>query len=163
MIRRGVLGDEEHLAVVHVRSWQIAYKDIFPSEFLENLDLDRRRDWWRAFLARGEWVAVAVADEVVGFCTASLSSEDESWGEVHTIYVDPDHWGEGHGRRLLRAGEGHLRDLGAKRALLWVLEDNQRARSFYEREGWTVGGPFRIEDIAGNQVSEVRYVTALRE
>ena len=71
--------------------------------------------------------------------------------------MHPDHWGEGHGRLLIRAGEDRLRRLGVRRAMLWVLEANHRARSFYEREGWTLGDPFRLEDIGGNQVGEVRY------
>ena len=47
MIRRGVPGDEEDLADVHITSWQVAYADIFPKGFLEDLDRVRRRDWWR--------------------------------------------------------------------------------------------------------------------
>lgn len=157
MIRRGVPGDEEDLADVHITSWQVAYADIFPKGFLEDLDRVRRRDWWRDFLARDEWVAVATTDRVVGFCTANLSRDDDTWGEIPSIYVHPDRWGEGHGRLLIRAGEDRLRWLGVRRAMLWVLEANHRARSFYEREGWTLGGPIRLEDIGGYQVGEVRY------
>lgn len=157
MIRLGALGDEVDLADVHITSWQVAYADMFPPEFLGSLDRGRRRAWWRDFLERGDWVAVAVAERVIGFCTASLSREDETWGEIPSIYVHPDHWGEGHGRSLIRAGQERLRQLGVTRAMLWVLEANKSARSFYEREGWVVGGPVRLEDIGGHQVGEVRY------
>lgn len=157
MIRRGAPGDEADLADLHIASWQVAYADIFPREFLGSLDRGRRRVWWRVFLERGDWVAVAVADKVVGFCTASLSQEDETWGEIPSIYVHPDHWGAGHGRSLIRAGQDRLRQLGVSRAMLWVLEANKNARSFYEREGWVLGGPVRLEDIGGHQVGEVRY------
>jgi CTP:molybdopterin cytidylyltransferase MocA len=58
---------------------------------------------------------------------------------------------------LLDAGAATLRDEGFDRGLLWVLEANTRARRFYERQGWRVGKPIRVEDIGGNQVTEVRY------
>ena len=42
-------------------------------------------------------------------------------------------------------------------AVLWVAEENPRARSFYERYGWIVG-PSRIAEVApGATVTEVLY------
>lgn len=163
MIRQAVLGDEDDLADVHVTTWQVAYAEIFPDGFLASLDRERRVIWWRQYLERGDWAAVAVVDRVVGFCVADASRDDDTWGEVFSIYVHPDHWDGGHGARLLRAGEQRLRDLGFSHAMLWVLEENFRARSFYERQGWTLGRPFRLEQIGGTQVAEVRYETDLRE
>lgn len=161
MIRLGKLGDEAELADVHVRSWQTAYSGILPEEFLKSLDRSRRENWWRDFIEGGGTVHVAVSgDGVVGFCHAD-GSDDNGWGEVYAIYVDPDHWGEGHGHGLLKAGQNRLRELGFRRALLWVLEDNVRGRLFYERQGWDLGRRFRLEDLGGTQVGEVRYETDL--
>lgn len=161
MIRAGIPGDEFDLADVHVAAWQRAYSGIFSDEYLGSLDRVRRQEWWGRFLERGELVHVAVIDRIVGFCIAHASRDDDSWGEISAIYVHPDHWGVGHGWRLLRAGEETLRDDGFSRGMLWVLEDNDRARAFYERAGWTRGRPFRLEEIGGTQVTELRYETAL--
>jgi RimJ/RimL family protein N-acetyltransferase len=38
-----------------------------------------------------------------------------------------------------------------------VLEDNPRARRFYEREGWSHDGGEREEEFLGVPISEVRY------
>jgi ribosomal protein S18 acetylase RimI-like enzyme len=46
-------------------------------------------------------------------------------------------------------------------ALLWVLENNQRARNFYEREGWSLDGVRAQEEIGGRSLSVVRYSRAL--
>ncbi|HET9258493.1 MAG TPA: GNAT family N-acetyltransferase [Acidimicrobiia bacterium] len=162
MIRHAVLGDEDDLADVHVTAWQVAYAGIFPREFLGALDRDRRANWWRGYLERGDWAAVSEVERVIGFCVANASRDDDSWGEIFSIYVHPGHWDGGHGADLLRAGERRLRELGFSRGMLWVLEDNLRARSFYERQGWVLATPFRIEEIGGVQVTEVRYETALR-
>jgi RimJ/RimL family protein N-acetyltransferase len=54
-----------------------------------------------------------------------------------------------------------LRTSGFDSASLWVLEDNPRARRFYEREGWTWDGGRREEEFLGVPVSEVSYRIAL--
>jgi ribosomal protein S18 acetylase RimI-like enzyme len=141
---------------VHVASWQHAYTGVLPGAFLRSLDRGQRERWWRRFIEQGARVHVIGEDRVQGFCHAG-PSEDDGWGEVFSIYVHPAHWGEGLGRTLLDAGAATLRDEGFDRGLLWVLEANTRARRFYERQGWRVGKPIRVEDIGGNQVTEVRY------
>ena len=156
MVRWATVDDAEDLADVHVSSWQEAYSGIFPAPFLDGLDRIERARWWRRFVAGGARVHVSELERVVGFCHAD-DSDDEGWGELYSIYVHPDHWGEGHGFELISAGESTLVAKGHERALLWVLETNDRGRSFYERQGWAVGRPIRIEEIGGVQVTEVRY------
>lgn len=159
MTRWAVPDDADALAEVHVETWRKAYEGIFSSEFLTGLDSDARARFWRRKLRSGALVNV-IGSPVIGFCLAG-DSDEEGWGEIFAIYVHPDHWGEGFGHRLLRAGERQLRDAGHGRALLWVLRDNGRARRFYERQGWRVGGKIRVEEIGGIQVNEVRYEIGL--
>lgn len=157
MIRWAEVGDAEGLADVHVLSWQKAYEHIFTEAFLTSLDRETRARWWVRFVEDGNRVHVA-EDEglVVGFCHAD-SSADDGWGEIFSIYVSPERWGHGHGHALLTAGESTLLAKGHERGLLWVLEGNERGRRFYERQGWTMGRPIRVEEIGGVQVTEVRY------
>lgn len=155
-VRLAVRGDEEAIADVHVASWQRAYAGIFTDEFLASLDSDRRAKWWADVIDGGAPVQVADDGGVVGFCFAG-SADDQGWGEIFAIYVHPSHWGLGHGHKLISAACEWLGDNGHERALLWVLEDNSRGRRFYERQGWTLGKPWRVEEIGGTQVVEVRY------
>lgn len=156
LVRWAALEDAPDLADVHVASWQKAYAGIFPETFLDGLDREARSRWWRRHIAEGARVLVSESDRVVGFCSLG-PSDDEGWGEIFAIYVHPDHWDEGHGYRLLEAGETALRELDHQRALLWVLETNERGRRFYERQGWVAGKPVRLEEIGGVQVTELRY------
>lgn len=157
MIRAAVSQDADRLAEVHVSSWQRAYRGTFPDRFLENLDPDRRKKFFRERIGSGEVVLVAESEgEIVAFCWPAPSSED-GCGEILSIYAHPDHWGRGHGRALLEAAENHLRDQGFERALLWVLDTNHRAREFYERQGWSVGSGMKLEEIGGVRITEVRY------
>jgi ribosomal protein S18 acetylase RimI-like enzyme len=156
-IRRAVPDDAGRLARVHVETWREAYRGILPGNYLDSLSVAPRVGWWKRYVGNDAVVHVAEVDAaVVGFCSVGASDLD-GWGEVFALYVHPTEWGEGHGRRLIEAGEVSLRDAGFTRALLWVLERNDRARSFYERQGWRMGKPFRVEEIGGAQVSEVRY------
>ena len=38
-----------------------------------------------------------------------------------------------------------------------MLEDNPRARRFYEREGWDIDGARTEDEFLGVRVAEVRY------
>jgi GNAT superfamily N-acetyltransferase len=162
MIRSAEPEDAPDLARVHVTSWQAAYKGLVNQGFLDSLDVESRTAWWDRALAReANLVSVGEIDGTVeGFCLAGTSG-DAGWGEVFAIYVAPDHWGTGLGKGLLEAGEGGLFSAGHERALLWVLDGNARARAFYQRRGWAIGKPIRIENIGGTDLTEVRYEKSL--
>jgi hypothetical protein len=43
-------------------------------------------------------------------------------------------------------------------AVLWVAEENPRARRFYEHGGWALDGGRKVDEVApGALVAEVRY------
>ncbi len=98
---------------------------------------------------------------VVGFAAVGRTNDGEGDGELFALYVHPDHWDEGVGRALIEAGEERLRELGHRRAHLWVLDDNPRARRFYELAGWSADGTERVVELFGITLPEVRYVKAL--
>jgi GNAT superfamily N-acetyltransferase len=157
-IREAEVDDAEGLARVNVTSWQAAYPGLIDQAFLDSLDIrDRTQSWDRVLRqSRG---TVLVAEEggiIVGFCAVGPAI-DVDWGEVFAIYVDPGRWGAGLGRDLLGVGERTLAEAGFWRAMLWVLGGNARARAFYERQGWSLGKPIRVEYIGGSDVNEVRY------
>jgi len=162
MIRKAVLGDAGDLARVHVTSWQSAYRGLVDQSFLDGLDVVARTAWWERALGRQTNLVFVgeVEGRVEGFCLAG-SASDEGWGEVFAIYVTPTSWGTGLGRGLIDAGEVALAAAGWERAMLWVLEGNSRARAFYERQGWMLGKPIRIESIGGSDLTEVRYEKSL--
>ena len=162
-VRRARVDDAAGIAGVHVETWRAAYNKVFPADFLDSLQVEERRGVWENLINRGSDVHVSVDEVVTGFCSVGPARGEEDWGELYAIYVHPDRWGSTDGFELLRAAEDQLRASGFKRALLWVLRDNPRARSFYERNGWTLAKPFRVEEIGGVQVTECRYEKDLRE
>jgi ribosomal protein S18 acetylase RimI-like enzyme len=93
---------------------------------------------------------------VVGFASCGESRDAAGEGELYAIYALPKAWGSGTGPTLMTAALTALRANGFGTASLWVLEDNPRARRFYEREGWTQAGR-REEEVLGIQITEVGY------
>jgi GNAT superfamily N-acetyltransferase len=162
LIREAQIEDARGVAQVNVASWQAAYPGLIDQTFLDSLDVDGRTESWQRILHQRRGRVLVAEDEgsVIGFCAVGPAIDDD-WGEVFAIYVDPQHWGHGVGRDLLVAAEHSLSEAGVPRALLWVLEGNDRARVFYERQGWAPGKPIRIEAIGGSDVTEVRYEKAL--
>ena len=157
-IRRASVADAAGIASVHVRTWQAAYAHIFGSERLAQLDVRRRVEGWTRVLADGEPVFVADDDgRVVAFVSVGACGELEGVGELYAIYALPEAWGSGAGAGLMRAAVEQLGADGYREAILWVLEDNPRARRFYEREGWYADGGRKEDDFFRVPVTEVRY------
>jgi GNAT superfamily N-acetyltransferase len=164
VIRPATPADAEGIARVHVRTWQQAYAHVFPADELEAISLERRIDYWRPVLAGSTGVLVTeVGGEVAGFASVGScrDADGEGVGELFAIYVDPAHWGTGIGRDLGIAADDALRGLGFDEATLWVLEDNPRARRFYEAGGWRLDGGRRTGTHLGVETVEVRYRKAL--
>ncbi|MBV8259274.1 MAG: GNAT family N-acetyltransferase [Actinobacteria bacterium] len=160
-VRPARVEDAAALAEIHVRTWQAAYEHVFGAERLATIDLERRVGQWQRWLAEPQphWRVFAAAEDerVVGFSWLGESRTAADEGELYAIYVLPESWGSGPGPALMAATLEALREDGFRGALLWVLEDNPRARRFYEREGWTTDGTRREEEFLGVEVAEVRY------
>jgi ribosomal protein S18 acetylase RimI-like enzyme len=141
---------------VHVRTWQAAYEHVFGAERLATRS--PAVELWEGVLARGRSDVHVVDDEgVVGFVSTGESRDDDADAELYAIYVLPSAWGTGAGTALMRAGLDAMRGRFSGEAVLWVLEDNPRARGFYDRERWALDGARREEEWLGVTVAEVRY------
>ena len=158
-VRPATVGDAEAIARVHTRGWHVGYADVFPVGRLSEWQSDAER--WRARLAhRTPRAAAFVAErggKVVGFATCGPNRDEAGVGELYAIYVDPEAWGSGIGHALLSRAEEAMLEAGFAEATLWVLEDNPRARRFYERAGWHDDGGRQQERFLETDVTEVRY------
>ncbi len=162
-IRRARLGDAAAIAEVHVRTWQSAYEHVFGAEQLATLDLTARTRRWEGWLGEGEnaFVAEDAGGRVVAFAWVGASGNVDGEGELYAIYALPEAWGSSAGSELMRAAFAALREAGFAEAILWVLEDNPRARRFYEREGWSLDGGRREGEHLGVATRELRYRIAV--
>ncbi|HVE98706.1 MAG TPA: GNAT family N-acetyltransferase [Mycobacteriales bacterium] len=163
-IRALQVDDADALARMHVGVWRAAYGHLLPAAALDGVDLADSAQRWRRS-ARGEVEpprSVLVADDdgtIVGFVAFGAPREDvpPGTGEVLALYVVEPRWGSDLGHRLLAAARRSLRESGYDRLYLWVLEDNPRARGFYERAGLTYDGTRKMIDFLGCDLPELRY------
>jgi GNAT superfamily N-acetyltransferase len=161
-IRDAEPGDAHAIAVVHVRTWQDAYRGIVPDDYLDALDVDERERRWREGISAPEGpIRVAeVEGDVVGWAcygpTRDTDTDRRRTGELYGIYVLYGHWGTGVGPALMDDALAWLRDRYPV-STLWTLEDNARARRFYERCGWRFDGATKDDDRETFVLREVRY------
>ena len=80
--------------------------------------------------------------------------------ELYALYVAPAWWSTGAGRDLMRRVLDETQAGGYPRIILWVLEQNARARQFYERSGFRLDGRSYRPDWLGG-VTEVCYTRDL--
>jgi ribosomal protein S18 acetylase RimI-like enzyme len=169
VIRKATVEDACGIASVHVRSWQVAYRGHMPDDFLQGLDVEKRTNMWRALTQDSDKIIFVAEDSdgsVVGFSALGHSRDADAnpdTAEVSAIYVHPDKWGKGIGRTLLSTALGEVRKREFDQLTLWVLEVNQRARSFYESFGFMQDGAIKDDDQWKDfPVREVRYRLDLR-
>jgi len=79
----------------------------------------------------------------------------ELWG----LYVDHTMHNQGIGTQLIAFGEDRARACGYSEMVVWTLEENRHARTFYENRGYTSDGT--IVYIDKYKVNEVRYYKEL--
>jgi ribosomal protein S18 acetylase RimI-like enzyme len=171
-VRDATPDDAPAAAAVHIAAWQVTYAHVFPKAYLSGFKLDA---WTTGHLTninnsppRLSLVAVDEQIGVVGFLHGGPArvgrppSYDPGIGEVYAIYVHPDHWGAGAGRALMQQAVDRFAKDGRTEIRVWVLDDNPRARRFYERFGFEVDGATDsyVSDRGGpheTAVDEVRY------
>ncbi|MHB1234066.1 MAG: GNAT family N-acetyltransferase [Microbacteriaceae bacterium] len=139
--RSATAEDAATFTKVFMDCWLVSYGTIMPAELIERMTPERASQMWEKALTGGGDEHVAALDEdgllvgFIGYRTTSLYS-----GYISSLYVSPYAQGAGYGRLLLTQAEDELRAKGAKTARLWVFEQNEPSRRFYEKAGWMLDG-----------------------
>ena len=111
---------------------------------------------WREVLGDSE-VRVLVLDGAEGL--VAYLAHDRA--RVRHLAVRPASWHRGHARALLAEAVREIRAGGAT-PLLWVLEENTRARALYERLGWRRTGTQQVCEWSPHPV-ELEYALDRQE
>lgn len=145
------------IAKIYVESWKFAYEGIIPQDYLDRL----MPDIWVENLKKSERHSLIAIERgrYIGVASYSKSRMKEfaDWGEIISIYLFPEYIGKGCGKKLLTAALTELKKLGYYHVFLWVLEDNVRARAFYENMGFAYSGKFLDDNIGGKKLREIQY------
>jgi ribosomal protein S18 acetylase RimI-like enzyme len=191
VIRSASTVDAPQISAVMRDSWFAAYEGIIAHQVIDQVTAPdggarvrqsfRTRPWQRVIAAVARHPRPAAGTEaaphIVGY--ASFGPERDvlgtSWphprtaagtqgrvAELYALYVRPAWWSTGTGRALMDHVLARVSSAGYRCITLWVLEDNARARRFYERAGFAPDDARHVlGDLGG--ITEIRYRRALRE
>ena len=149
--------DRKAVSRIYEESWRYAYRGIIPQDYLDAIPEGK---WIRTLDIPG-WDNLICEENGQFIGTGTISRSRWDWypdaGEVISIYLLPEYIGKGYGRKLMTALTDELEKRGYQEIFLWVLEENSRARAFYEKQGFV-----RTEDtmegvIGGKTLREIRY------
>src|SRR5580658_4370775 len=113
----------------------------------------READWleedWRSAIQQARWVVARTAHGVVGVARSSQDPESPERRYIGAVWVAPEFRRLGVGRRLVRWLIDRERKSGIREILLWVIDSNVYARSFYFRMGFRSTG--RVQPVPGGE------------
>lgn len=156
---RRIRQNDDRLAIsnIYEESWKYAYRDIIPQSYLDSIP---RGNWASKLDREGVLSLVLIEDNTLigttSYCK-SRSADFDSFGEIISIYLLPQYIGKGYGRPLLEAAVDELVKLGYCDIFLWVLEENKRARRFYEKAGFAFSNHYLDDNIGGRELREMQY------
>ena len=161
-IKKATLKDVPLISKIHALSWKIAYREILPDSYLNNL----KEDFWEP--AFNKWIEegtitvhlLYIGKQIAG-CVSYGKSRDElhpTWGEIVSLYLLPEYFGKGYGKYLLRTALKELKEIGCSTTYLWVLKENKRARYFYEKNAFRETPDHCLVEIEEKEFTDIRYV-----
>lgn len=151
VIRPAAAGDAEALTDLHLDVWDEAYGHLIAAQILADRRArrpDRVRRWRESIERPDGRTLLACEDDgsrLLGFAGTG-PGRDEPRGslpglEVRSLYVRAEMYGRGIGYALLTEA------IGPAPAYLWVLDGNDRAIAFYERQGFRFDGCSKTERV----------------
>lgn len=154
--------DRWQISRIYEESWKFAYQGIVPQDYLNSIPAGH----WADHLDRKGVNSIIMVEneEIIGtssFCR-SRSPEFFDFGEIISIYLLPQYIGRGYGRQLLDAAVRELAAMGFQDIFLWALAENQRARKFYEKNGFVQTEHCMEHVIGGKKLLEVQYYRAVK-
>ncbi|MBR6115064.1 MAG: GNAT family N-acetyltransferase [Oscillospiraceae bacterium] len=149
--------DRKAISRIYEESWRSAYRGIIPQDYLDAIPEGR----WAGSADIPGWHTMVCVENgafigTSSFCRSRFDRYPDA-GEVISIYLLPEYTGRGYGGELLNAVLGELHRQGFKDVFLWVLEENTRARRFYEKNGFSCTDEYLDARIGGKALREVRY------
>jgi len=164
-LRPATPADIEACATIWVEARRAAHRGVIPDADLDRPVEDRLPEWRTVLTDRpGSTLLVATRGaEVVGFAwfgprfpLEGGAALEEQAGQLYLLFVSPERWGTGVADALFDAAiEALARDFEV--LTLWTLEENPRARRFYERHGWGADGARELHSFGDAYLPEVRY------
>lgn len=144
-IERVKLGDEAVFAYIQTESWKAGFKDILDASTLQRcIQIDTVTAMYRRLLEQnignGYLLKVDGTPHCIAWWDAARGNDMPGCAELICIHSLQNQWRKGYGSRMMDAVLRDIAAAGYTKVMLWVFENNVRARRFYEAQGFTTDG-----------------------
>ena len=161
-IRRVALGDEVILAYIQTESWKAAFKDILEKEeLIRCTNVERAKQMYQKLLeeqkGNGYILEINGKGHCIAWWDASREGDMSGFAELICIHSLQENWGKGYGSKMMDKVLMDISEAGYTKVMLWVFEENERAKRFYGTKGFVKSE--KSKEIKG--VVEVMYVKEL--
>ncbi|MCL2531307.1 MAG: GNAT family N-acetyltransferase [Oscillospiraceae bacterium] len=142
--RLAVLTDAPDMAEIHARSWEVAYKDIIPAEYIKEKNTTRPA-LWQCILSEENTTRYVVQTDgktvgLLAFGSPDDDDLDDSVYDLQGLYLHPTVFRQGIGALATNFAFNAARALGKTAMVVWVFEDNTNSVIFYEKCGFVADG-----------------------
>lgn len=161
MIRQAERNDASRMAEILIFAKRAAYRSIFKNDEVTFNEM-QVLDLALAFRDNEGGVDdLFVYDDgiVKGLIKWGKEGNSETYIRIHELYVDTFFQDQGIGCSLLDDCINNSKKQKLNKIILWVLEENKKARAFYEKHGFRYDGIHRVEE--GTTVGVLEYVLNL--
>lgn len=144
-IERVKPGDEEALAYIQTESWKAGFQGILSPDTLRRCtNTEQSTAMYRHLLEQnvgnGYLLKVENKPHCIAWWDAAREQNMPGYAELICIHSLQSQWRKGYGSKMLEAVLRDIAAAGYEKVMLWVFEENIRARRFYEAHGFTVNG-----------------------
>lgn len=161
-IRRVKEGDESVLAYIQTESWKEAFKEILSKEDLEQWTNRAKseamyKELLKNHIGHGVILQINGKPHCIAFWDNTREPDMQTYAELICIHSLCENWGHGYGSVVMEHILSEMKEAGFHNVMLWVFEQNIRARRFYEKHEFVASGklkPFL-------NTSEVMYCKSL--
>jgi len=149
LIRKVAAGDAPTLAYIQTESWKAAFKGILEDGVLNRCtNVEKATQMYAGLLEAKKGNGYLLEVDGKGHCIAwwDATREEDMTGfaELICIHSLQDNWGKGYGSKMMDRVLEDIAEAGYKKVMLWVFEENQRAKAFYETKGFVKSGKSKV-------------------
>lgn len=165
--------DALRMAEIHALSWEAAYKDFIPADYLKKTSATRPALWQRIITNDNSSHYVIMLDQtIVGIMCVTEPKDDkveifndtgidEGFYELHGLYLHPDYYRRGIGTKAMEYALQKAHEAGKSNIILWVFAENSDSIKFYERCGFVSDGAFKTLNL-GKELKVIRMRRPLK-
>ncbi len=163
-IRFANLNDADILGRILSESSIAGFKELIPCDTLNDIfSIERRTNRFNCELNKGSPKTALIFEKnepagFISFGACRYGNHDNSWIEIWRVYLIPKYWGSGAAKELMEWAINEILKENFLNIELWVLENNIRAKKFYEKMGFKHDNTFQITNM-GIELKELRYIS----